>query len=341
MANQQQITLFDKALKNITAIDLAKSLRKSLGEASLYDRFSRPIQEIISRLSTVDSVKQTLSNSALGNITGVVNALNNHLVAMGNQPVTDFVANTPTHVGQLDSFIDNFSNQFTPALVYAQEEFIRKGLSGEQGASVEAARGYLDKHAAEILADVRKQAEEILSQARQKATDIHTQARDTASGVSLIKAQEMFGGLLEQFKKGMKWSGIAAAIGLVIFIVIIIILLWHTPDISNPSEAIFYTAIRLALLGAAAALVAFAAKIFRSNLHMYYHALHRQQLTNSIRTFVDAARTDEQRDTIFAKLVEAVSAFGSSGLIASADDLPNAPKILIEALPRLLGHRTE
>jgi hypothetical protein len=68
---------------------------------------------------------------------------------------------------------------------------------------------------------------------------------------------------------------------------------------------------------------------------MYYHTLHRQQLTESIQTFVDAARTDDQRDVVLLKLIEAVSSFGSSGLIA--DDGQNTAKLVVEALPKVLA----
>jgi hypothetical protein len=131
-----------------------------------------------------------------------------------------------------------------------------------------------------------------------------------------------------------------SGIGFVVFVGYVIYLLNHTPDVSNPSLMIFHTAIRVTMLATLGAFIAFSLKLFRSNLHMYYHTLHRQHLTNTIQTFVEAARTDEQRDTILVKLIESVSSFGSSGLVGGGDDMPNTAKIIVDALPKVLSGKS-
>jgi uncharacterized membrane protein (DUF485 family) len=186
-----------------------------------------------------------------------------------------------------------------------------------------------------ILSKVKKEAEAIIEDAKNRANTIHSTARETASGVSLIAAQDHFAALIRNFETGAWISGLAALAAFIVFFIYAVYLLYHPPELATYPTAVFAIAIRVAVLGSLATVVGVALKVFKSNLHLLYHTLHRRQLTNAIPTFVDAARSDEQRDAIFARLVESVSSFGNSGLIDGPDDIPNTSKIIIDLLPKL------
>lgn len=72
-------------------------------------------------------------------------------------------------------------------------------------------------------------------------------------------------------------------------------------------------------------------------MHMYQQNLHRQRVTNSMAAFVESAVTPEQRDLILAHLVDAVAAFGCSGLLAKEDDAVYVPKMTIDSITRNIG----
>jgi hypothetical protein len=180
-----------------------------------------------------------------------------------------------------------------------------------------------------------------LKEAQVKASDIQNTARRTASGVSVLQTGVRFAELLSTFQRGLTVSASLAGVAFLTFVGYVIWLAYHQPDLKTIPDAVYTSAVRVTLLASIAAVVTFALKIFRSNLHMYYHTLHRQQLTNSIESFVDAARTDDHRDAVLTKLIEAVSAFSTSGLVASSDDMPNTAKIIIDALPKALGKSGE
>jgi len=96
---------------------------------------------------------------------------------------------------------------------------------------------------------------------------------------------------------------------------------------------IYYTAIRITILSALAAIVAFCHKILRANMHMNEHNLHRQRITNSMAAFIESAITPEQRDLILAHLVDSIANFGHSGLLKEEDSL-FSPKMTIDTITR-------
>jgi hypothetical protein len=53
--------------------------------------------------------------------------------------------------------------------------------------------------------------------------------------------------------------------------------------------------------------------------------------------FVEAARTDEQRDLILGRLVDAVATFGNTGLLANDEDIMPSPKMTVETVLKNLS----
>lgn len=318
-------------------IDLASALKKNLGDASIYDRLFPLLEEIKSRFSTMVSVADKIDSRTFQSAIDALVQLNQSLAAIDAQTPEQFVPVREAHVTQIVGIVDAFRQAAIPFLVLAQENLLQESIRGASSESAEAARSYLKDTSDKIIADLKLQSEDIIANARKQASEIQNTARDTAVGVSLISAQEQFEDLLSQFRRGMAIFGTLAGFGFVIFTGYVVILINREISINSMPAAVYSAAVRVTFLAAIAAWVSFSLKIFRANIHMYYHTLHRQQLTNSIQTFVDAARTDEQRDAILLKLVEIVSSFGQSGLVGNSDDMPNTAKVIVESLPKALA----
>jgi len=322
---------FDRLSK--TNFDTA--LKKNLGEMSIYERFKSRIDDLINRSSSILTIAPTLSDALVSELSNPIVGLNNILTTITGTQSEVFVQQRQTFINQIEALLDQAFRFMIPFVVYAQENFLSANVKGKAASDINQLREVMQKQANEAIAHLKLQTEVILEQAKERAKNIQATARDTAAGVSVIGANAKFDSLIRQFKTGMVASGAASVVIFIVFFSYIYHLLDNVPDVSNTAHAIFSTSIRVIMLGSLAAIGAFLLKIFRANLHMYYHTLHRQQLTNTIEVFVESARTDAQRDVILSKLIETVSEFGSSGLIGGSDDIPSVAKIIIENIPKL------
>ncbi len=97
------------------------------------------------------------------------------------------------------------------------------------------------------------------------------------------------------------------------------------------------TLLRVVLLSTAGAVALFCVRVFRAYLHTNQLNHHRQRVANSMESFVESAITPEQRDAILGRLVEAVVAFGNSGLIPGDDDTVAAQKSTTDVVAKLLS----
>ena len=112
-------------------------------------------------------------------------------------------------------------------------------------------------------------------------------------------------------------------------------LLWFVELDSNGGwQPLYYTALRLVLLGALGTFSAFCLRTLRAHLHMGERNLHRQRVANSIPSFVDSAVNHDQRDLILAQLIDAVATFGNSGLLSGRDDLSAPTKLAVDSVLR-------
>ena len=101
--------------------------------------------------------------------------------------------------------------------------------------------------------------------------------------------------------------------------------------------AVYQTALRIVILSAVGAFTTYSLRMLRAHIHMSHLNKHRQRVANSIEAFVMSANTPEQRDLILANLVEAVVAFGNSGLLPHDEDTLGGQKLPTEAIGRLLA----
>ncbi len=195
------------------------------------------------------------------------------------------------------------------------------------------------------IEDARKQAQDILQHARHEAASILNLARETAKGVSFDDVQQQFRAAAAQCLTGITiWAGLSAVSILSFLCVLIGFVTWWAPAFQSqtatgqsPSSgpAIYQTVIRVAILTAIGAVTTFCLRVLRAQMHLREQNLHRQRVANSIAAFLGAA-SPEQRDTILARMVDAVTSFGSSGLLTDGDESMSPAKVILESMPRTL-----
>ncbi|MCK1345931.1 hypothetical protein [Bradyrhizobium sp. CW11] len=334
--NSEVLERLDTALSQINSLNLDAALKTDLGVASIASDVRDRIATVIDRCNTARKFVENVNRLHINPLTETALQFAQLIGALTTTDAGTFIQNRTSYLGQIADRLDQIEVALLPFELAENRHRINTVLGGDAG-DVNRIRAALKDEADGILKRVKDEAESVLEEARLKASDIQNTARKTASGVSVLQTGVRFVELIGTFERGLLISGIAAGAAFVVFIVYVIWLGFHQPDLKTIPEAIYTSAVRVTLLASIAAVVTFGLKIFRSNLHMYYHTLHRQQLTNSIESFVDAARTDEHRDAVLAKLIEAVSAFSTSGLVAASDDMPNSAKIIVDALPKAVG----
>jgi len=172
-----------------------------------------------------------------------------------------------------------------------------------------------------VKSDATKQLQdasaELIERAKEEAAQIEENARATAARVSFKEAQEEFQSAADELQGkiiGYYW------LSAFFFAAFIVLAGWFLFNHKPPSDigwsVIYYTTIRIVILGAVGGVLAFCLKMLRANLHMREINLHRRRLANSMQTFAHAALTKEQRDIILMRVVEAIADFGNSGLLS-------------------------
>lgn len=247
----------------------------------------------------------------------------------------------PTYVGQRPDHIDNINTElekikfywphFTAAAIEQKGLLDDEGIKNRHQRALEELRHEADKN----LETFKEESAKVLEQAAKTAEEIKDKARLTAAGISVEAAQKQFNEAQKEFKKRASVWGALSLLSIIAFISFAL----YFGNNSRPDEnigfgIIYFTALRIAILAAIGGAAAFCLKIFRANMHMRAHNLHRQRLANSMAAFVESASTNEQRDLILAHLVDAIASFGSSGLLTKPDDSVSPSKMTIDTINR-------
>lgn len=200
------------------------------------------------------------------------------------------------------------------------------------------------------LAAMRERATSDINQAiedaKKEAQSILNLARATAQGISLEDVQTQFKNAGNDCLSSIKlWASLSVSFIVVFIVALIGFLTWWEPYIrtttqgnSNSALIVYHTVIRVTMLTALAAVTTFCMKVLRAQLHLREQNLHRQRVANSIAAFLGAASA-EQRDVILGRMVDAITAFGSSGLLSDNDDSMSPAKVILESVPRVLSQK--
>ena len=345
MANQEAVKLLQGYASAFKGLDREKILRSDLGKASLNDDFAPILDLLVKKVSFaaeyVSSVHDSTVNSFNGVIGQIVNRINAQMALDTGQFVSgkaDFIAFMDQQVAQIEQFWPPFITAAIEARGFLEDEGIRK--------EYQRAVDRMKNESESALKALAQESNKNLEEARKLADEIEQKARRTATHISVEAARDVFKEARRtQFWQVILWAGLSL-LSVCLFL-ITAYYFYRTPLFGEAkiiTEQIKWTfvyesVLRIIILTVIAALTTFFLKMFRANMHLYQHNLHRQNITNCMAAFVELAVTSEQRDLILQHLVDAVATFGCSGLIQNEDDSVQLPKITIDTIARTLTQK--
>ncbi len=335
MATQAQLANLKRISEKFKSIEQEKLLRSSLGEESLKSVFGPRLELLSKKLDFAQEYAPSVNDNVIASIVNVFNSFFNEMDAQAKRNNAEYVSQRTQFLANIDSYFEQLLNFWSPFITAAIEMrgFLQdEGIKKEYERTIEAMRN----ESANSLKLVRDEANRTIEEARKLAQQIEERARKTAAHISVGAAQEQFRlAQVDHAKQVKLWSWLSGgSIGAFLATAIYLAQV-HLPEEWN-WHVIYYTAIRITFLSAVGALAAFCLRILRAHMHMSQHNLHRQRVANSMAAFVESAVTPEQRDLILSELVDAVVAFGTSGLLQREDDNIYSPKMTIDSITRTL-----
>lgn len=334
MASEQHLSQLRTTAERFKAIERDKLLRSTLGEESLESSFGPRLEEIKNKLDFAIEFAPSVHDTYVSQVTGIFSNILQQLEAQTGRSNAEYVSQKDSFINAVTSQLQNLQqywSNFVTAAIEARGFLKDEGIRKEYQKTIES----IKEESTSALKLVKEEADKTIEEARQLAKQIEERARKTAAHISVGAAQEQFRLAQQELKTQIKIWSVLSALSVVAFILTAI----YLSGIQFPEQwtwrIIYHTAIRITILTAIGAIATFCLKILRAYLHMRQHNLHRQRIANSMAAFVESAVTPEQRDLILTHLVDAVAAFGSSGLLSKEDDSINTSKMTIDNITRM------
>lgn len=355
MATKEQMNQLSQLSTDIESIDMDKLLRPSLGVESLQTVIGPKIDEVKKKLNFAIEIVPSVHTDFVPPVIQVFQNIKSILSAHANRNNTDYVAQKNTLLTNLDGYLIELQKHWSPFVVATVEA---RGFLEDQGIRLEYQRTIesMKQESAAALELVKQEAAKTIDEARKLAQQIEDRARRTAAHISVESAQEQFREAQTYHKSQVKTWAWITVIPVVIFLIATLyfynehlIPVFTTKNIKELNDfnienskwiIIYKSVMRLTILTALGAIATFCLRIFRANLHMFQHNLHRQRITNSMSAFVESAVTPEQRDLILTHLVDSVSNFGMSGLLQNEDDSIHPSRMTIDTIARTFAPQT-
>ena len=339
MATEQTITQLATEIKKLESIDKQKLYRPNLGDESLQSELEPKVIEVLDKAQHAIEYASAVADDQVRSLAGVIQAFYQALDSQAELDPSGYIQNKDHLLNSLVHQREEMLQYWPPFVTAAVEA---KGFLKDEGILKEHDKAIenLKTQAQTALASINEESQKILTGAKKVADEIEHRARRTAARVSVEEAQTQFKEAQTHHEGQVKlWAWISVISG-VIFLGGGVVLLWFVKLDSNGGwQPLYYTALRLVLLGVLGAFAAFCLRTFRAHLHMRELNLHRQRVANSIPSFVDSAVNHDQRDLILAQLIDAVATFGNSGLLR--DDLATPTKLVVDSVLRNINTPTQ
>ena len=339
MATEQTITQLATEIKNLESLDKQKLFRPNLGDESLQSELEPKVIEVLDKAQHAIEYASAVADDQVRSLASVIQAFYQALDSQAELDPSGYIQNKDDLLNSLVHQREEMLQYWPPFVTAAVEA---KGFLKDEGILKEHDKAIenLKTQAQTALASINEESQKILTGAKKVADEIEQRARRTAARVSVEEAQTQFKEAQTHHEGQVKlWAWISVISG-VIFFGGGVVLLWFVKLDSNGRwQPLYYTALRLVLLGVLGAFVAFCLRTFRAHLHMRELNLHRQRVANSIPSFVDSAVNHDQRDLILAQLIDAVATFGNSGLLR--DDLATPTKLAVDSVLRNINAPTQ
>ena len=339
MATQQALDQLEQELKNLESIDKQKLFRPNLGDESLQSELEPKLTEVLAKARVALEYAPAVADEHVSAVTREFHAFYQELHAQAERESAVYIQNKEGVLHSLDARFEAMLQYWPPFVTAAIEA---RGFLEDEGVRKEYDKAIenLQTQAQGTLASIKEESQKILDGAQKVADQIEQRARRTAAHVSVEEAQAQFREAQTHHEKQVKlWAWISVGSGVVF--VGFAVLFWFVGFDSQQWQLLYYTALRLALLGVLVAFSAFCLKTLRAHLHMRERNLHRQRVANSIPSFVDSAVNHDQRDLILAQLIDAVATFGNSGLLSARDDLVAPTKLAVDSVMRNINSPTQ
>lgn len=337
MATDQVLQQLYATLDKLQRVDIAKVVRKNLGDESIGESFT-PKQAEIQRLQDfVRRYAQGVHDSPVNQARQTFENVANLMTQLAATDSASYIGQRATFLQQVDSHLRD-SLQWRPAFVAAAVE--ERGFLEDEGIRQEYRRAVeqLQKDSATTLANVKQEADRALEGAKKLAEEIETRARKTATKISVKEAQEQFStASTDLTAKVTYWGRVGVGSTLALVVVAAVFMWWPLPEASMWPVALYHTVLRVFVLGSVGAVSAFSFRMLRAHMHMAEKNRHRVRVANSVESFVNSALEPQQRDLLLAKLAEAIIDFGESGIIRGEREDQESSIVSADTLGRILA----
>jgi len=325
------------ALDKLDKVDIAKVVRKNLGDESIGENFAPQQVEIQKLKEFVRRYAQGVHNSSVNQARQTFETIANLMTQLAATDSASYIGQRSTFLEQLHTTLRD-SQQWRPAFIAAAVE--ERGFLEDEGIRQEYRRAVeqLHKDSAATLASVKEEADRALEGAKKLAEEIETRARKTATKISVQEAQEQFSSASSDLtKKVTYWGRVGVGSTVALVAVAAGFMLWPLPEGDNWPVAFYHTVLRVFVLGSVGAASAFSFRMLRAHMHMAEKNRHRVRVANSVESFVNSALEPQQRDLLLAKLAEAIIDFGESGIIKGDRDEQDSSIVSADTLGRILA----
>jgi hypothetical protein len=337
MATEMSLVNFRDAVEGFAELKIEQLTRPDLGSLGL-PSLEGAVAQLRSEIRVISSVAKDSSDQELQRVTAAYKEYLSTLNQIASLTAQRFVAER-SDWGQVLARQWNDIRQVWP--YFATLGMAKNGLLEGPDSALERIRLAVE----DTETKIKKVADEVILQAKAQADRIEENARKTARGFSVKAAQDQFDHASRSLNGRAGVWGIAGGASFAWFVWFAFHVYRNPPAVfaehtaaSSPGipEAIYLTAIRITILTAIGALATFCLKMLRAHLHMSALNDHRRRIANSMAAFVESAHSAEHRDQIFGRLVDAVVAFGESGILDKEVEGVSVPAIAIDAITKNL-----
>lgn len=338
MAAHETIQNLKKYADMIGQVDLRKLKRTQLGEESLGAELEPRLEKIHHLKNFAIQYADEVHDNAVNQMASHLSQIEVQMAQQADRNNQEFIANKSAFLTSIDSMLEAAKSSepfFITAAVKARGFLEDEGIRQEYQRTVEN----MKEEARSTLAEVKSESARAVEEAKTLAKQIEAGARRTAAGVSVEEAQRQFGLAQGDLTTKVKRWGMFSILSTIATIGTAFALFYvplPVPEDSNWALTFYHSTLRIVILSVVGGLATFCFRVLRAYMNMLERNLHRQRVANSIEAFVNSAATAEVRDFILAQLVEAVAAFGVSGLLTRERDVIGPPRIPSDAVNRLI-----
>ena len=329
MASQGIVENLQNIVENIKSLNDKQVLRPDYGEFSLQRRKPGYFDRIKSRCDYYLKYAPSVSGDYVERVTNILDAIYSALVHLNNADRNEYANIIDDHIQTLEVQEEEFNKYRAYFMVehIIESQVLEDDAIAQRKALMESVLTDLDRRI-EMAQEEGKKADHKMAIVTGKATE-----------GSFKKAIDQFKEAQDYLDRKCLWWLLACAGSVALLAGILAWFLFA--DVSelgnNRGMAIYYTAIRIAVLSVFGGLSGFCLRVYLSQLHMSRHNYHKQCIANIMDSFVHAAVDPEQKDKILSILVEAVAKFGSSGLIRDRDDHMTSSRMAIDQITRTVA----